>query len=115
MIFLGVETSTTTDETSFNEFQFWRDPLPSVDLNEVTAAGDAPDDQTVVDCLTGGSLPPTQQAGPVRTAEDDHDDDMLIGSLHEEEEDGANHGESPSATPFVRALMLGAFLQGNDF
>ena len=84
------------EESTFNEFQFWRDPLPSVDLNEVVG------DQTVVDCLTGVS-----PKGPVRMEdnEDEEDEDMMIHPLHEEEEDpNTTNGESTTLICMFKKL-----------
>ena len=89
--------SSKNSETSFNDFQYWRDPLPSVDLNEVSVSSGGPSeassDQAVVDCLTGpirstggdkGSGPEIGGAAEEDvTQEEGEDEDMCIDALHE--------------------------------
>ena len=85
--------SSKNSETSFNDFQYWRDPLPSVDLNEVSVSSEATSDQAVVDCLTGpirstggdkGSGPEIGGAAEEDvTQEEGEDEDMCIDALHE--------------------------------
>jgi len=87
------KSSESTDE--FNDFQFWRDPIPKIEdltISGISSQSEGVDDQQVVDCLTGRGgqssiATPETEVHVVAESSEGHDDDLMIQPLHEDDEE----------------------------